>query len=169
MMRRIELTLLLLVVTLIGVGQAPRLLPAQPDAPAAVLTSCRGSVMVSRSGGQATMATFGLSLNDGDEVKTGADAEAEIMFAAGNWVTVGPNSSMRIKSSPGAKQPPKDAGSFEVVNNFLKLKSTEGTSSISGLRTADKASALLPMEPVQTKVMNTTPLFSRKIDDPALE
>ena len=169
MTRRFALILSLLALTMIGIGQSPTPVPAGTDAPAAVLTSCRGSVMITRAGGQATVATFGLSLNDGDEVRTGADAEAEIMFAAGNWVSVGPNSNMKIKSRPGASEPARDSGSFEVVSNFLKLKSSEGTSSISGLRSGDKASALVPVAPVQTKVRGANPTFTWKIDDPSLE
>ena len=169
MTRRFVLILSLLAVTMIGVGQSPTPAPAETDAPAAVLTSCRGSVMVTRAGGQATVATFGLSLNDGDEVRTGAEAEAEIMFAAGNWVSVGPNSSMKIKGHPGAKEPVKDSGSFEVVSNFLKLKSSEGSGSISGLRSGEKASTLVPLSPVQTKVRNATPTFSWRIEDESLE
>ena len=169
MTRKFVLVLSLLALALIGVGQSPSPVPASTDAPAAVLTSCRGSVTVTRAGGEATVATFGLALNDGDEVRTGADAEAEIMFAAGNWVSVGPSSSMRIKGHTGAKPAAKDAGSFEVVNNFLKLKSSEGSSSISGLRSGDKASTLVPVAPVQTKVRDARPTFTWKTDDPSLE
>jgi Tetratricopeptide repeat len=169
MMRRFSLIFSLLAVTMIGVGQSPRSVPADTGSPAAVLTSCRGPVTIARAGGKATAASFGLSLNDGDEVRTGADAEAEIMFAAGNWVSVGPNSSMKIKGRPGASEPAKDSDNFEVVSNFLKLKSSEGTSSISGLRSAEKASALTAIAPVQTKVRGANPTFAWKIDDPSLE
>ncbi len=169
MTRRFALIASLLAVTLIGVGQPPTPAPAGTDAPAAVLTSCRGPVTVMRAGGQKTAATFGLALNDGDEVRTGADAEAEIMFAAGNWVSVGANSTMKIKGRPGAKQPEPESGNFEVVSNFLKLKSSEGTSSISGLRSAEKASALVPVAPVQTKVRDAQPTFTWKTDDLSVE
>jgi len=91
------------------------------------------------------------------------------MFAAGNWVSVGPNSNMKIKGRPGATETPKDSGSFEVVTNFLKLKTSEGTSSISGLRSGEKASTLVPLSPVMTKVQSATPTFTWKIDDPTLE
>ena len=79
MTRRIALILSLLALTAVGIGQSPAPLPAETDAPAAVLTSCRGSVVVTRAGGQAAVATFGLALNDGDEVRTGADAEAALL------------------------------------------------------------------------------------------
>lgn len=149
----------------IGLAGSPAPAPAQGDSPAAVLTSCRGPVTIVRAGG-ATAATFGAALVEGDEVKTGADAEAEIMFASGNWVQVGANSSMKIKGQPGSK--PKEQN-FEVVQNFLKLKSSEGTSSISGLRSGDKSSALVATSPCQTKVRDARPTFRWSAEDPSLE
>ncbi|HEX5131114.1 MAG TPA: hypothetical protein VFX92_01360 [Candidatus Krumholzibacteria bacterium] len=170
MKRRISTLFCLLSLTLIGIDQPVHKALADADAPVAVLTSCRGPVTVIRAGGKSTSATFGLSLNNGDEVKTGEGAEAEIMFSAGNWVAVGANSNMRIKGHPGGTTAaPKEAESFEVVSNFLKLKSSEGTGSISGLRSADKAAALLPIAPVQTKVRGNNPTFQWKIDDPTAE
>jgi hypothetical protein len=124
---------------------------------------------VARAGGSPVAATFGLALNDGDEVKTGADAEAEIMFAAGNWVQVGPNSKMRIKGHPAAAKSSGEGETFEVVQNFLKLKSSEGTSSIGGLRSAEKASALVALAPVQTRVRDARPTFEWKAEDPGVE
>ncbi len=150
----------------IGISHNPSPAPAEADSPTAVLTSCKGPVTIVRASNGPVVATFGAALSEGDEVKTGADAEAEIMFASGNWVQVGANSSMKIKGQPGAK--PKEQN-FEVVQNFLKLKSTEGTSSISGLRSGDKASALVAVSPCQTKVRDTHPTFAWTAEDPSLE
>lgn len=142
------------------------------SAPAAVLTSCKGTVTVVRPGGSGP-ATFGLPLNDGDEVKTGAGGEAEIMFSAGNWVQIGPSSSMKIKGRPGDKPEvaadKAKSGNFEVVQNFLKLKSSEGTSAISGLRSGEKPAVLEPIAPCQTRVRTAQPTFRWKIADPATE
>ncbi len=150
----------------IGIGHSPEPVPAQGDSPTAVLTSCKGPVTIVRATGGPVAATFGASLAEGDEVKTGADAEAEIMFASGNWVQVGANSSMKIKGQPGAK--PKEQN-FEVVQNFLKLKSTEGTSSISGLRSGSKSDALVAVSPCQTKVRDPRPTFAWTAEDATLE
>jgi hypothetical protein len=147
-------------------------------APAAVLTSCKGDVTVVRAGATAP-ASFGLPLNDGDEVKTGAGSEAEIMFSAGNWVQVGANSSMKIKGHPGTPggektEPSADtkaakSGSFDVVQNFLKLKNSEGTSAIGGLRSGEKPPVLEPVAPSQTRVRTAQPTFRWKIKDPSTE
>jgi len=171
---------------LVASGSPPRVMA---DAPTAVLTSCKGPVSIVRAGAAAASATFGMALNDGDEVKTGPGAEAEIMFASGNWVQVGANSSMRIKGSrttPAAKSAPAKSGnapapagssastashegSFEVVQNFLKLKNSEGSSSVSGLRSGEKASALTAISPAQTRVRGATPTFKWSAADASTE
>ncbi len=167
MLKRWIPALVLAVATVVVVMHNPNPAPAESDSPTAVLTSCRGPVTIVRTNGGPTAATFGAALSEGDEVKTGADAEAEIMFASGNWVQVGANSSMRIKGQPGAAKHKEQ--NFEVVQNFLKLKSTEGTSSISGLRSGGKSDALVAVSPCQTKVRDELPTFSWTADDPSLE
>jgi hypothetical protein len=149
--------------------------PARPEtpAPAAVLTSCKGPVTIIHAG-VSSPASFGLPLSDGDEVKTGAGAEAEIMFSAGNWVQIGANSSMKIKGHPAEKaEAAADArtksGNFEVVQNFLKLKSAEGSSSIGVLRSGDKPPVLEPIAPSQTRIRAALPVFRWKAEDPASE
>ncbi len=166
MKRWIPILLLGLVVAM-GLARISTAAPSSDaDAPTAVLTSCKGPVTIVRAGGASTPGSFGASLTEGDEVKTGAGAEAEIMFASGNWVSVGANSSMRIKGQAAAKQKEQN---FEVVQNFLKLKSTEGTSSISGLRSGDKSNALVAASPCQTKVREARPTFTWTAEDPSLE
>jgi len=145
--------------------------------PSAVLTSCKGEVTVVRAG-SASPAAFGLPLNDGDEVKTGAGAEAEIMFSAGNWVQIGANSSMKIKGHPAVQGEKTEAASepktakkenFDVVQNFLKLKNSEGTSAIGGLRSGEKAPVLEPIAPSQTRLRSARPTFRWKTEDPSTE
>jgi hypothetical protein len=131
--------------------------------------------------GTSSPAAFGLALSDGDEVKTAAGAEAEIMFSAGNWVQIGPNSSMRIKNHAaaapsgasdkveGSKKEPAASGSFEVVQSFLRLKNSEGSSAIGGLRSGEKPTPLTLVSPCQTRVRTSQPEFKWKIDDPSTE
>jgi hypothetical protein len=150
---------------------------AQTGSPAAVLTSCKGVVSVIHSGASAP-ASFGAPLSDGDEVKTGAGGEAEIMFSDGNWVQIGPNSSMKIKgrpvAAPGEKAPEAEnkatnSGHFEVVQSFLKLKNAEGTSSVGTLRAIDKPAVLEPVSPSQTRLRTSRPVFLWKNEDKDLE
>lgn len=182
MKRRIAGIFALLVIgIMVSDGGTPTIGVAQSSAPTAVLTSCKGPVTIARTGTPVLNASFGMALNDGDEVKTGAGAEAEIMFAAGNWVQIGANSSMRIKGRPGetgiaAKSQgglqtgaSKEEGNFEVVQNFLKLKNSAGTSSVSGLRSPTKVDALTAVSPFQTRVRNAHPTFTWTVQDPSLE
>jgi hypothetical protein len=163
------------VLVVVAVASCPAAALSQTGAPAAVLTSCKGPVTVIH-GGTPSPAAFGLALCDGDEVKTGAGAEAEIMFAAGNWVQIGASSAMRIKGHAGAAPATeksdtskKNNGNFEVVQSFLKLKNAEGSSAVGGLRSAEKASRLAALSPCQTRVRSSRPVFTWKIDDPSTE
>ena len=71
--------------------------PTQVEAntPLAVLIACLGDVTVVKSGGRTVQGIFGLPLNAGDEVRTGDEAQAEILFANDNLIQVGANSSTR--------------------------------------------------------------------------
>jgi len=141
------------------------------DAPAAVLLACRGSVTVVR-GGEMVKGTFGMALASGDEVRTGKDSQAEVHFDNGQWVQIGANSSTQIHgtkgalSSSGASMGEK---SFEVVQNFLKLKDSEGTSSLARLRSGEKRAALRADSPMQTKVRENRPTFHWSVSDPSME
>lgn len=146
---------------------------AQDDAtPQAVLMACSGPVTVVRAGGETVKGTFGLPLHPGDEVKTGADASAEILFEAGNSLQIGANSSIKVKGQRAAEPQPaeeKVEKSFEVVQNFLKLKNSEGTSVVMGLRSGNKEQDLAAVSPSQTKVIDPHPTFVWEISDPSTE
>jgi hypothetical protein len=158
-------------------------------APLAVLMSCSGTVSVHHADGSTEAGRFGFALAAGDEVKTGEGATAEVLFEAGNWVQIGANSNIQIKAprAPGSATKPEEAKkvkrsnsgavevaqaepqSFEVVQNFLRLKDSEGTSALSGLRSADKNKDLIAIAPGQTKLRTTQPTFRWKIADESTE
>jgi pentatricopeptide repeat protein len=142
--------------------------------PLAVLMACSGPVTVHRSGGVKVKGTFGLPLQPGDEVKTGAGASAEVLFEAGHSLQIGANSNIQIKGQRGSTPAapagePKTEKSFEVVQNFLKLKNSEGTSVVTGLRAGNKDQDLVAVSPSQTKVRNAHPTFQWEIADAATE
>jgi hypothetical protein len=130
--------------------------------PAAILLSCTNGVTVERSGGTAVPGSFGLALFAGDEVKTAAGSEAEIHFENGTWINVGPNSSMLIKGA-GTRTRPGSVkvgdGSFEVVQNMLRLKDPKGTSSLAALRSSPGKPEIALVSPCQTKVLSANPRF----------
>lgn len=154
--------------------------PAQKTSPPqAVLMSCSGPVTVHKADGTKVPGAFGLALHAGDEVKTGEDGSAEVFFEAGNWLQIGANSNIQIKGERGAKtaSPAKEpaasteqeAESFEVAQNFLKLKDAEGTSALSGLRSGDKDQDLVALSPSQTKIRDGKPTFRWEIADQSTE
>jgi hypothetical protein len=141
------------------------------EAPAAVLLGCRGDVTVVKRNGSPAAGTFGMPLDAGDEIRTGADSQAEIHFDNGQWVQIGPNSSTQVHGAKTASGTAASAGekSFELVQNFLKLKDAEGTSSLARLRSGDKAVALRAASPVQTKIREGVPTFRWSATDPSTE
>lgn len=152
-----------LLVCLIGF---PALARCAPEPPAAVLLGCRGDVVVVKSGGEKVKGTFGMSLEPGDEVQTGKESLAEIHFDNGQWVEIGANSSTQVhgrKAQAAAASPGEK--SFEVVQNFLKLKDSQGTSSIARLRSGEKHPTLRSVSPLQTKIRQTHPAFRWDVSD----
>lgn len=168
-----------LIATLVVVACAVCVVPmlagqARAQDPAAVLLSCSGDVTIVRGGGE-IKGTFGLNLEPGDEIRTGADSVAEIHFDDGNWVRMGANSSMQVKGQRSAPPSPNEkaaasgsmgAKSFQTVQNFIKLKDSEGSSSMARLRSADSQPELCAESPRQT-VVRGLPTFKWKLTDPA--
>jgi hypothetical protein len=146
---------------------------AGADTPLAVLMSCSGEVTVVKLDGAKFKGTFGQPLEAGDEIRTGKEAGADILFENGNYISVGANSSMTVRGpKSGGAEPAKPMGDngFEMAQNFLKLKSAEGTSSISGLRSAGvDDEALQPVSPLKTRVLDDRPTFVWKTGNPAEE
>ena len=161
-----------LIVALTVLILVPTLVSALAETPAAVLLGCRGNVSVVKASGQTVTGLFGMSLEPGDEVRTGADSQAEVHFDNGHWVQIGPNSSTQVH---GAKMAVAAAGSsageksFEVVQNFLKLKNSEGTSSVARLRSGEKHADLRAVSPMQSKIRGGSPSFQWTVSDPSAE
>jgi tetratricopeptide (TPR) repeat protein len=145
---------------------------AQCENPSAILLSYTGEVIVNRSGGESVEASYGLALFAGDEIKTGPDSSAEIHFENGSWIEVGANSSLQVKQQGKKKQKTdKNTGpkSFAKVANFMKLKDSEGTSTLAALRSVEKKQQLLLESPSQTKIRDRHPVFRWKASGQAGE
>jgi hypothetical protein len=160
-----------LIVALAVLTLVPIAASALAETPAAVLLGCRGTVTVVRNGGQTVPGTFGMSLEPGDEVRTGPESQAEVHFDNGQWVQIGPNSSTQVHGAKSAPMAGSSAGekSFEVVQNFIKLKNSEGTSSVARLRSGEKHADLRAISPMQSKVRDGSPTFRWAVSDPAAE
>lgn len=166
-MRKGQVVSALLLVFLLGF---PALARCAPEPPAAVLLGCRGDVVVVKSGGEKVQGTFGMSLEAGDEVRTGKESLAEIHFDNGQWVQIGANSTTQVHGRKAqAAAASSGEKSFEVVQNFLKLKDAQGTSSIARLRSGEKRPILRGVSPLQTKVRENRPTFRWEVSDPAMQ
>lgn len=133
---------------------------AQEEAPLAVLMSVRGPVNVVSTDGSTRLASFGMHLHPGDEVQTGEDASAEILFSSGNLVEIGPQSQTSVGRQRPAGQ--ESSKSFQSVQNFLKLRESRGTSSISALRSGGPREELWLRHPCQSRVSSRELVFSWK-------
>ena len=152
---------------------------AMAGAPLAVLMSVTGEVSVVKAGGGTIAGSFGAALGAGDEIRTGPNSTAEILFDGGNLIQIGANSSTVIKAlkTTGSSAPSVDGvqtaalneKSFGQVQNFLKLKDAQGTSSLAGLRSVDKENQLEALMPVQTKIRDERPVFEWRAGDEAGE
>jgi hypothetical protein len=139
--------------------------------PLAVLMACQGDITVLKGNGEKAAAAFGYQLEAGDVVTTGAESSAEILFEDGNWIAMGAGSSMRIKGSKKRNDPapaPKEKN-FQVVQNFLKLKDSGGTSSLAGLRSGAQSKEISLESPCQTRIRGAQPIFLWTASDPELE
>lgn len=182
MKHHLPLTLIALTAVVVLAAIAPAAADT-PAAPEAVLMSCTGSITVHRADGTNAAGVFGLPLHAGDEVKTGDGSSAEILFQAGNTLQMGANSNIQIKGqrrapveadkeAASAKTPNasgEEAGSFQIAQNFLRLKDSEGTSALSGLRSGERNQDLVAISPSQTKIRTATPTFHWEIADPSTE
>lgn len=147
-------------------------MPVHAKAPLAVLLSCQGEVQVVKVAGGSAKASFGMPLESGDEVRTGQNSSAEILFENGNWIQVGSSSSMIIKGADiGQSTPVVSTGSrsFETVRSFLKLKDPAGTSSLAELRSMERKLELVAESPNQTKIEGDHLAFLWKTPDPSAE
>lgn len=135
---------------------------AYADKPFALLLSCDGDVVILR-GGQTIKGSFGLQLSEGDEVVTQAGAAASIIWANGSTVQLGSGSKIQI----GSQKPSQSAESpttvgekgFQTVQNFIRLKDSEGTTSMAKLRSGEKRAAIVAISPTLTVIRDGQPTF----------
>ncbi len=163
------LTTLVAVTVTLGFLSMPQSASASADAALAVLMNTTGQVTVVRADGKELSGTLGLDLFSGDEVQTGVGGAAEIYFSAGHWVQLGANSRSQIGVKPSsAKSPATDEEGVEVVQNFLKLRSAEGTSTINTVRSGSNNAELVSVLPQQA-LRHHNPTFVWRSSDASLE
>lgn len=122
--------------------------------PAAVLAVVAGSVQVHR--GEAVVdGSFGASLQEGDVVETGADAEAAVLFASGQLIELGPGSRISIGAMPAAGAGSELAQAADALSGKIDRFARdpgEGLSALPNLRSSTNDDRPHPISPRNTLV-----------------
>ena len=108
--------------------QAPTPTEVRAETGLAILLNIQGQVTIHRNG-STIPGTWGFQLTSGDEVETGPDSSAEILFDNNSLISLGPGSKTGIGTrgkSATAENTSLGDQSFQTVQNFIKLKDSEG-------------------------------------------
>ncbi|MEJ6007581.1 FecR domain-containing protein [Paucibacter sp. AS339] len=128
-----RLTALATMAALLSSLSAPSLHAAEISAKASIgqVKRLSGTVMLDR-GGQVLTPQPGMSLQEGDRLRTGADGLAGVTLSDDSLLTAGPNSSLLISSfsfntttHDGALQAKLGRGSLHVVTGLIAKKAPE--------------------------------------------
>ena len=142
-------------ILLLSLLMIPVLASAQ-DAPLAVLMAQEGEVTVVR-GFDAMNGEFGLHLDLGDEIRTGVDSRADILFATGQALQLGANGSLIVQAAAdgaGGESSP----SFASVDRLLSLKGAQGASAIGRVRGGSLAE-IIAVSPRRAARIRARPVF----------
>jgi hypothetical protein len=133
---------------LVALLLAPTFVYAQGESPLALLMARHGDVTVLREG--ASMAgEFGMHLDAGDEIRTGEQSSADIVFATGQMLQLGANGRLVVQGSrpAGASGSSAQSSSANPVEHVLKLKDARGTSRLGAVRSGGSTAEILAVSP----------------------
>jgi hypothetical protein len=137
------LVLLILLMPLVALAQ---------DAPLAVLMARQGEVTVQR-GSDALAGEFGMHLDLGDEIRTGAESSADILFSTGQALQLGANGSLVVQANEGSS-----SQVFASADRLLKLRDSRGTVAVSGMRGGSSAE-IIAVSPRRAARFSERPVF----------
>lgn len=127
------------------------------DAPVAVLMARQGDVTVMR-GSDAVAGAFGMHLGLGDEIRTGSQSSADILFSTGQALQLGANGSLVVQ---GATDAPSAAGPMVVAqtDQLMMVGGASGTSVIGGVRSANDSAEIIAVSPRRAARSLARPVF----------
>jgi tetratricopeptide (TPR) repeat protein len=159
--KSLQFIALALALSFLALGLYPA--PVRAEDPAAVLAVVAGDVTIKR--GEETLdGSFGASLQAGDIVETGADAQAAVLFESGQIIELGPGSRISVGSLPDkqgtgpvmAQVPDAFSGSLD---QFAHTSSgEEGLAALPNLRSSgneDRPDPITPRNSLVTPSENT--------------
>lgn len=128
------------------------------DSPLAILMAQEGEVMVMRSG-DALDATFGMHLDQGDEIRTGEESMADIVFATGQVLQLGANGRLVVQGTDAAAAGGTSPSIATAADGIVKLQGKRGTSAM--FMRGDKTDEIIAVSPRdgQAVRLSTRPVF----------
>jgi len=125
----------------------------------AFFSKLKGTVKVTDVQGKEKKAAVNTKLADGDQVSTGSDGNASIMFYSGKEVALGPNKSFAVKT---AKQEENSflGGLYNTLSGMIW--GSESNNTMAGATrssTVDQQYNLTPSYPSSTKILESEPIF----------
>lgn len=122
----------------------------------AFFVSTRGAVRVKTASGSEADATLHMKLRDGDQITTGTDGTATLMYYSGREVILGSRASHKVvqKNEPGVLA--RLAG---VLSGMLSGESSKDLVGATRAWASDSNRILVPVYPSETRVMEKEPVF----------
>lgn len=133
---------------------------------AALVTDVSGPVQVTRAaGGAAQAASWGMQLNVGDRVVTGAGARASLLYSANNnLVSLGANANLTVAAAaPAGASASRTVGAPRIaaVSDLTLARAGEGEiSALGGLRAGERDQLIVNLTPRQTQIRQGRPSFA---------
>jgi hypothetical protein len=141
------LSVVLLMIPLLAVAQ---------EEPLALLMAQEGEVTIMR-GADAMTREFGMHLDLGDEIRTGLDSSADILFATGQALKLGANGSLVVQTATGETGGAAPSGSA-TVGRLITLTGSRGTSGIGRVR-GESSAEIIAVSPRHAARLHARPVF----------
>ena len=131
---------------------------AAEDDPLAVLMARQGEVTVMR-GGDELGASFGMHLDQGDEIRTGANSSADIVFATGQALQLGANGRLVVQGSADQESGGTSPEVFGSTQQIITVRGPRGASGIGNVRSAGTTEEMIAVAPRIAARPGTEPVF----------
>ncbi|NNE68862.1 MAG: hypothetical protein HKN29_00710 [Rhodothermales bacterium] len=135
-------------------------LPAAAQNHRALITDVSGTVTIARSNGTQANASWGMQLFDGDQVVTGADSKAALLYSDGSLVSLAANDRADVGES-SSSAPTVDPTMLADVSDLTLQRTGVGElAALGGLRAGASAAVIDLTSPRQTRIRDGVPTFT---------
>ncbi|RKZ11993.1 hypothetical protein DRQ32_04660 [bacterium] len=155
---RARIGLLVLLILPLGCSPLSPVDARAQDSPMAVLMARQGEVTIMR-GTDALAGNFGMHLGLGDEIRTGSDSSADILFATGQALQLGANGSLVVQGAGGGNDGMDTPNVFAQAEQLLIVGAGGGKSLIGGVRSAGNTDEIIAVSPRRAARGQERPVF----------